>query len=101
MPDAHKEFEKKIKKSQNFGTKVDFFPLSEKIFKNFPNTKKIILPELHFKKIIKKIREPFSISRYQRLRVGCQVWGVAVREVQTTSAHFLRYIRLSAQNVQD
>jgi len=65
------KLKKKLKKSENlfcaqkppiFGTKVDFFPLSEKKSKNFPNTKKNILAELHFKKIIKKIRETFLFT---------------------------------------
>ena len=42
---------------------MDFFPLSEKKSKNFPNTKKNILAELHFKKIKKKIRETFLFTQ--------------------------------------
>ena len=57
MPDTHKEFEKK---NQNFGTKVDFFPIGTFRIQNFRNTKKIISAQLHIKKIKTKIREPFS-----------------------------------------
>ena len=83
------QIKKKLKKSENlfcaqkppiFGTKVDFFPLSEKKSKNFPNTKKNILAELHFKKIKKKIRETFLFTQfYQRFALLSQVGGVAGR----------------------
>ena len=66
-------------KSPIFGTKVDFFPIGKIEIRNFPNTKKIILAELHFKKIKKKIRETFWIRRYQRFALLSQVGGVAGR----------------------
>merc|ERR1712055_455580 len=55
VPDTHKEFEKK---NQNFGTKVDFFPIGKFRIQNFRNTKKFISAQLQIKKIKKKIREP-------------------------------------------
>ena len=67
-------------KSPNFGTKVDFFPIGKIEIPNFPNTKKFILAELHFKKIKKKIRETFwSAHFYQRFALLSQVGGVAGR----------------------
>ena len=99
MPDTHKEFEKK---NQNFGTKVDFFPIGKFRIQNFRNIKKFISAQLHIKKIKKKFREPFAVGQsLPTLRVGLQVRGVAGRYMQTTSALFLRCTRLSTQNVQD
>ena len=61
-------------KSPIFGTKVEFFPIGKIEIPNFPNTKKIILAELHFKKNTKKIREHFSggqfYQRFALLSVG-------------------------------
>jgi len=64
-------------KSPIFGTKVDFFPIGKIEIRIFPNTKKNILAELHFKKIKKKIREPFTITGYHRFAalsvgMGCR-----------------------------
>ena len=46
-----------------FGTKLDFFPIVKTEIQNFPNLNNFIPPELHFKKIKIKIREPFRIRR--------------------------------------
>ena len=93
------KLKKKLKKSENlfcaqkppiFGTKVDFFPLSEKKSKNFPNTKKNILAELHFKKIKKKIRETFLFTHSVVItRFARSVLGLGRRrQAHTASAHF-------------
>ena len=105
------KLKKKLKKSENlfcaqkppiFGTKVDFFPLSEKKSKNFPNTKKIILAELHFKKIKKKIRETFwSAPFYHSLRSLCFRVGASQVGAHGFRTFFVRCRRPSLQNVQD
>ena len=41
---------------------MDFFPIVKTEIQNFPNLNNFILPELHFKKIKIKIREPFRIE---------------------------------------
>ena len=49
---------------------MDFFPIGKIEIPNFPNTKKIILAELHFKKIKIKIREPFFLISTERARLA-------------------------------